>query len=151
MAREVEPASTSNPDHVVTWLLLEITDTGIGIAASAARQLFEPFQQADTSITRRFGGTGLGLPICLKLIRRMGGTLWLTSKEGVGSSFLIALPVFVTKKSANSMRKATSAIAAALAMARADISHGPPEKQDRVTRSLAIGGVKRTNKPGVWS
>ena len=44
MAREVEPASRSHPDHVVTWLLLEITDTGIGIAASAARQLFEPFQ-----------------------------------------------------------------------------------------------------------
>jgi two-component system sensor histidine kinase EvgS len=70
---------------------LSVEDTGIGIAAEAQASLFEPFVQAETSTTRRFGGTGLGLTICHKLVELMGGTLDLKSQVGVGTRMTVRL------------------------------------------------------------
>ena len=70
----------------------EVRDTGIGIRPDALGRLFDPFVQADSSISRRFGGTGLGLSISRQLARAMGGELTATSQEGVGSSFFFTLP-----------------------------------------------------------
>jgi PAS domain S-box-containing protein len=64
-----------------------IRDTGIGIARHKLETIFEVFQQADTSTTRKYGGTGLGLPICRKIARLMGGEVWVESKLGKGSCF----------------------------------------------------------------
>lgn len=74
---------------------LSVEDTGIGIAEDAQAGLFEPFVQAETSTTRRFGGTGLGLTICRKLVELMGGTLELQSTLGVGTKMFVrlAMPV----------------------------------------------------------
>ena len=75
------------------WLEVAVIDTGIGIAADALTGLFDPFTQADASITRRFGGTGLGLAISRRFARCLGGDVTVQSTLGMGSSFTLRLPL----------------------------------------------------------
>lgn len=70
-----------------------IADTGVGIASDKCEEIFESFRQADTSTTRQFGGTGLGLSICRNIARAMGGDVTVASTPGVGSRFVVDLPL----------------------------------------------------------
>ena len=74
-------------------LLILVEDTGIGIPADRIDHIFEPFTQADSSMTRRFGGTGLGTTIARQLTELMGGEIRVSSKPGQGSTFRVSLPL----------------------------------------------------------
>lgn len=82
-------------EHNPVQVRFAVDDTGIGIDAAHREAIFEPFNQADASINRRFGGTGLGLTISQQLVKAMGGELEVRSEEGKGScfSFTLALPL----------------------------------------------------------
>lgn len=81
------------PDPSETILVLEVLDHGIGMSPEQVTQLFRPFQQGDTSFTRKYGGTGLGLNITSRLVNAMGGTIEVASRLGAGSRFTVRLPV----------------------------------------------------------
>ena len=89
-AGEVALEVSRNADGV----LFAVRDTGIGFSPDVGQRLFQRFEQADVSITRRFGGTGLGLAICASLSQLMQGRVWAESQPGLGSAFFaqLALP-----------------------------------------------------------
>ncbi|MEZ8269366.1 hybrid sensor histidine kinase/response regulator [Vibrio cyclitrophicus] len=80
------------------YLEIKVSDTGIGIPAEKQATIFDPFTQGDGETTRKFGGTGLGLTIISKLVDTMHGTLNLESKVGVGTRFIICVPVKVVSQ-----------------------------------------------------
>ena len=84
-------------------LLFEVKDTGIGIAPDKLQSVFEAFTQADGSITRQYGGTGLGLTICTRLVELMGGRIWAESVLGEGSKFCFTLPCTVAASATRAM------------------------------------------------
>ena len=75
-----------------------VEDSGIGIAEDKIARLFQPFEQADASVTRAYGGTGLGLSICRQLAQLLGGSVWVESTLGVGSKFYLNLPMDVVRE-----------------------------------------------------
>lgn len=93
----IRPVGQGQPQR----LRFEIVDTGIGIPESAQARIFDSFTQADPSITRRFGGTGLGTAIARQLVEALGGEIGLHSREAEGSTFWFELPFEVQAPDAN--------------------------------------------------
>ena len=87
----LEIAVEEESDHFVR-IRFTVKDTGIGISKEAQRRIFESFVQADGSVTRKYGGSGLGLSISSELIAKMGGELRVESVLGQGSKFWFVLP-----------------------------------------------------------
>ena len=82
----------------VALLRIGVSDTGIGISSQSLKKIFEPFVQEDSSTTRQYGGTGLGLTICTQLAQLMGGHLEVESTVGEGSAFFLKLPFAVNEE-----------------------------------------------------
>ena len=97
VAVRIEPAEPSESGE---RLVISVVDDGIGIAPDVARLLFNPFVQAEASTTRRFGGTGLGLTICKRLVTLMRGQIDVQSTPGTGSTFTVTLPMERVENSA---------------------------------------------------
>ena len=87
----IKVVATVAPDSPEPRFLIEVHDTGIGIPADRIDAIFSPFEQADNSITRRFGGTGLGLAISRRIVDGLGGKLTVESEPGRGSVFRVTL------------------------------------------------------------
>jgi PAS domain S-box-containing protein len=104
-------------------LRIEVHDTGIGISPEQLATLFKPFSQADGSMTRRFGGTGLGLCISSKIVTLLGGELSVTSTPGQGSCFNVTLP-----RTAHTPQPGTVAVVQSLESERASLTAGASQR-----------------------
>jgi len=90
----VTPAPARDGEFMIEF---SVTDTGVGVAAEEQQRIFDAFEQADDSVTRRFGGTGLGLAICRQIIGLMHGSMTLVSEQGRGSRFSFVIPANVAQ------------------------------------------------------
>ena len=84
--------ATRESDGSEEWIVFAVTDSGIGIPADKLDHIFEEFSQADSSTTRDYGGTGLGLTISRRFCQMLGGDMTVASELGVGSTFTVRLP-----------------------------------------------------------
>ena len=94
----------------VCWVRIEVIDTGVGIPDEKLNTIFESFSQADASVTRKYGGTGLGLTIVKQLVEMQKGNITVKSTEHVGSIFTVLIPYSVGKASAISSPKNAKAL-----------------------------------------
>lgn len=106
-ANKITDSKKSNNQQNIDNNLYEITifvkDTGIGVPRDKMHKLFQPFSQVDSSTTREYGGTGLGLVISKRLCEMMGGKMWVESQEGTGSTFYFTLIVKVDENVTNEL------------------------------------------------
>jgi signal transduction histidine kinase/DNA-binding response OmpR family regulator len=142
--RIVVQLSTEHDDGSAVVVRCDVRDTGIGIPAELVKEVFQPFVQADGSITRQFGGTGLGLAISRRLVELMGGAIGVESTPAVGSTFWFTVPL--SRRAAARVRRqacvsevpAAEAAAASSGAAAVSIARHAPAEHLTSTDRLSI-------------
>jgi two-component system, sensor histidine kinase and response regulator len=122
-------------------LHVAVSDTGIGIPADQQQLIFKAFAQADTSTTRRYGGTGLGLTIARKIVEQMGGRLWVESRPGKGSTFHFTVRLGLR---ADGAAPTTSAVPRSLAKTRVLVVDDIATIRLILTETLSAWGMRPT-------
>ncbi len=126
--------------NAALWVRFEVYDTGIGLSAEQLGRLFLPFEQADNSTTRRYGGTGLGLVISRRLVELMGGRLGVDSQAGEGSCFWFEVPLAAARNPTQ-----RPPLPAQLAGSRALVVDDLPEARDMLRRLLEKLGFEASS------
>ncbi|MBT4606493.1 MAG: response regulator, partial [Thiotrichales bacterium] len=125
-------------------LHFSITDTGIGMSDEVLERLFKPFEQADQSISRRYGGTGLGLHISATLAELMGGSIDVSSEEGVGSCFQFNLPYQLSDQAALPLEPRASQQQVNYFRGHVLVAEDTPELQMMERKILEAAGIEVT-------
>lgn len=120
--------SIEKHQHHTQWFRFEVIDTGMGILPSEQSIVFERYRQANASVARNFGGTGLGLPICKGLVELLGGTIGLQSEVGKGTTIYFELPFLIAPYESNN-------------------GSGPLRRLSSMTDDTIIDNLSIDNKP----